>query len=351
MRHRRRGFTLVELLVVIAIIGVLVALLLPAVQAAREAARRAQCVNHIRQFAIALLSYHDGKRQFPRGGYNGWTLQPETFTGSSQQDWTNDHGSWVTRILPQIEEQSIASQLPNLDDPKLKDPVGNWVVTSRGGEPPPSIKIGRCPSDSYITGEPFFNYSGSTGPLTIPSQCGAPGSVFDLDLASMGIKVPFIDAGFCPGSSGGDAEKCPLTGLFSRVGYHKVSFKDIPDGTTSTLMLGETIVDRSGHSLDIPRLTKKYWAGNDCGTAHAGTIPSINWPVDPNQEKCSDPPGGKFYRLNYHVTMGFESYHPGGANFAMADASVHFVPESIDFRTFQLLGTRDDGQVFADLPL
>lgn len=348
MRLNRRGFTLVELLVVIAIIGVLVSLLLPAVQAAREAARRAQCLNQIRQFGLALHNYHDANGEFPRGGYNGWTLDPNSFTGNAQQDWQNDHGSWVTRVLPQIEEQAIADQLPDLDDPSIINPIGMWVSTIREGEPPPTIKIGRCPSDGAYLDEPFFNYSGNTGPLTLPAYCGFRGQVFDLNLDSLGIKVPFIDAGFCAGVAGGDPENCPLTGMFSRVGYHKVLIKHVTDGTSNTIMVGETIVDQSAHSFDIARSTNKYWAGNDTGTSHAGTIQTINWPVDPTVESCSTPPGAQFWRGNFHVTMGFESNHPGGANFCMADASVQFINEDVDFRTYQLLGTKDDGQVFAE---
>ena len=350
MNVYRRAFTLVELLVVIAIIGVLVALLLPAVQAAREAARRAQCANQMRQFGLALHNYHEARVEFPRGGYNGWTLNPSSFTGNTQQDWQNDHGSWVTRVLPQIEEQAIADQLPDLNDASVVNPIGVWVTTTRNGQPPPNIKIGRCPSDGVELGEPFFNYSGNTGPLTLPAFCGFRGQVFDLNLDSLGIRVPFIDAGFCAGSPGGDPENCPLTGMFSRVGFHTVAIKNVTDGTSNTIMLGETLVDRSAHTLDIARSTNKYWAGNDTGAAHAGTIQTINWPVDPTVNACSDPPGGQFWRGNFHVTMGFESNHPGGANFSMADASVHFIPEDIDFRNYQLLGTKDDGQVFDSLP-
>ena len=84
------------------------------------------------------------------------------------------------------------------------------------------------------------------------------------------------------------------------------------------------------------------------GLAHAGTIPSINWPVDPEQRGCNQGAGPHFYRRNYHVTMGFESNHPGGANFLMVDGSVQFIPETIDFITFQLLGTKDDEHVISE---
>ena len=174
----RRGFTLVVLLVVIAIIGILVALLLPAVQAAREAARRTQCVSQLKQYGVALHNFHNSHNYFPRGGTNGWSLEPQTYVGNpyTGPDWLNDHGSWLTRVLPEIEEQALADEMGNLDDPKIIDPIGLWISKTRKGAPPPPISMGRCPSDGFVTGEPFFNYSGSTGPATIPSQCGPGGS-------------------------------------------------------------------------------------------------------------------------------------------------------------------------------
>lgn len=338
MKSRRVAFTLVELLVVIAIIGILVALLLPAVQAAREAARRSQCVNHLKQYGLALHNYHDSHKRFPRGGVLGWTLDPQRFpdpTVSSDQGWLNDHGNWICRILPYMEEQALADTFPDLNDPDLIDPITRIWIKQFDGEVPPPLAMGRCPSDDFVTNEPFLNYSASTGPMTILSRCGSGGQVFDLNLDSLGITVPFIDAGVCP-----DPKECPLTGMFNRAGYHKVALKNVTDGTSKTLLLGETLVERSGHSLDIARI-RGYWAGQDTGAAHAGTIPSINWPVDPAVQSCSQ--GPPFWRLNYHVTMGFESNHPGGANFTMVDGSVRFINDSVDFRTFQLLGTKDDG--------
>lgn len=340
MKTMKRAFTLVELLVVIAIIGILVALLLPAVQSAREAARRSQCVNQQKQYGLALHNYHDAHNRFPPGGVIGWTLDQERFkapNSTTSGEWLNDHGNWICRVLPYLELQSLADSFPKLDDPDLVDPINQIWVKQFDGNRPPALPMGRCPSDGFEASEPFLNYSASTGPMTIPSTCGGRGQVFDLNLDSLGITVPFIDAGLCK-----DPQQCPLTGMFSRLGYHKVSMKHVTDGSTNTFLLGETLVDRSAHTLDIARI-RAYWAGHDTGAAHAGTIPSINWPVDPAVESCSQ--GAQFYRYNYHVTMGFESNHPGGVNMTLVDGSVHFISDAIDFRTMQLLGTKDDGLV------
>ncbi len=355
MNRSKRAFTLVELLVVIAIIGVLVALLLPAIQSAREAARRAQCLSQLKQYGIALHAFHDVNGYFPRGGVNKWSLDPSSFMGSSSlfgTEWRDDHGSWVVRILPYIEQQVIFDQMPDMLDASVFDPVGQWVTVIRNGEPPPSIPTGRCPSDGFGRGEPFFNYSACTGPVTVGALCGASGQVFNVNLKdALGIDVPLVDPGFCPGApQGGSLDICPETGLFSRLGYRKIGIKFVTDGTSNTLAIGETLVDQSGHTLDIGQGLNKYWAGNDTGMAHAGTIASINWPVDPNVDNCVEAPGAQFWRKNYHVTWGFESNHPGGANFTLADGSVRFLPESIDFFVYQLLGTKDDGQVISEVP-
>lgn len=345
-RSRRKAFTLVELLVVIAIIGVLVSLLLPAVQAAREAARRAQCVSHLKQWGLALLNYHGTHKQFPAGGKHGWTFDNTKPLGPST--WVDDHGSWVVRVLPFVELQNIADEIPDLEDPTVIDPINEvWINSIRNGQPPPKVAIGRCPSDGFGQDEPFFNYSGNIGPNINPA-CSAAGNVFDADLSHLNIPfVPFIDAGSCVRYDP-STESCPTLGMFSRVGFHKISIKTVTDGTTNTLMLGETIVEHSAHTLDIAR-QRAYWAGQDGGAAHAGTTPSLNWPVNPEVGTCGGA-NAQFYRWNFHVTMGFESNHPGGANFALVDGSVSFVPESIDFDTYQLLGTRNDGQLFSERP-
>ena len=345
MKLHRTAFTLVELLVVIAIIGILVALLLPAVQAAREAARRIQCVNHLKQYGVGLLNYHSAHKEFPRGGKNGWTFDNSKDLDSTSV-WLDDHGSWVVRILPFIELQNIADEIPDLEDPTVYDPINReWIANIRGGEPPPALPIGRCPSDDFGAGEPFFNYSGNMGPSTIIPYCGAT-SDFDVALDNLGIKVPFIDAGACVTTDGSD-EECPLTGMFSRIGYHKVTIQQVSDGTTNTLFVGETLVANSGHSSDIARI-RGYWAGMDTGAAHGGTLPPINWPINPDQSSCWDGAGPEFWRGNFHFTMGFESNHPGGVNFLFVDGSVSFVPESIDSETYQLLGTKDDGHALSD---
>ncbi len=344
------GFTLVELLVVIAIIATLIGLLLPAVQSARETARRTKCSANLRQWGLALLNFHNARGRFPPGGINGWTINPDSY--SNLAPFRNDHGNWVVRVLPFTEEQAIYDEIPTrllVDAPNPLGPVTNdpinqqWITVIRGGRPPPLLGTGRCPSDGYKAGRPFFNYMGVLGPACIPSGCGGGSSEpFPCDLDEYNIRIPFIDAGMCMATDQAcKANRPPLLGMFSRLGYHRVRLKDVADGTSKTLLVGESLVGESGHMNDIAEI-RGFWAGMDSGAAHGNTIPPINWHIEVDNAVCANP--RQHNRFNYHVSMGFRSNHPGGANFVFVDGSVLFLSENIDFFAFQLLGSKADGR-------
>ncbi len=162
---RRHGFTLVELLVVIAIIGILIALLLPAVQAAREAARRMTCSNHLKQIGLALHNYHLSNKCFPAGAFLTWDLN--TYRGSI-----------LIRLLPFFEEQSLYDMF-DLE----QGPVGQQLLTS-SGDLIQSIEVAtyQCPSDNHPQldrGRALHNYSASNGPTTIPDNASCSCSEVD----------------------------------------------------------------------------------------------------------------------------------------------------------------------------
>ncbi len=203
--NRGRGFTLVELLVVIAIIGTLVSLLLPAVQSAREAARRMSCSNNERQIAIALLNYHDSFRAFPPGTIGGW-----------------GH-SWAANILPQLEQQALSEGIPWADGP-------NWYATD-----PDSLYLQdlarvqlpafRCPSQP---GPKQMSWSGITNRYATNYLGNAGGDVMIDDFAAL----PQIDMSRSNGVM--FANHCYNSWKTTRMA-------DILDGTSSTFLIGEAI--------------------------------------------------------------------------------------------------------------
>jgi prepilin-type N-terminal cleavage/methylation domain-containing protein len=337
------GFTLVELLVVIAIIGILVALLLPAIQAAREAARRMTCSNNLKQLGLGLINFQDTKKYFPLGGEAGFTRdKDERYVEGGAPNggigsFNNVHASWLVSILPFIEERGIYDQIPadNTFAPILV------FINSRPDKVAPVLPMLRCPSDGYQLDKPHANYTGSMGPTCIVSgQCNTvlfPCEVFDKYWERTNIDHG-DPANPCPG-----LPHCPLHGMFSRWGFYRVKLKDITDGTSQTIMVGEKRPAYEGHSADVSPGVG-WWMGVNSGYAHANSIVPINYPIDPDQEDCTPAPDRN--RNNYNTSLGFGSFHPGGALFVMADGSVQFLQDTIDTLTLSFLAHKSDGQAF-----
>ena len=308
------AFTLVELLVVIAIIAILIALLLPAVQAAREAARRVQCSNNLKQLGIALHNYHGAHGTLPFG--TSWEGIPDASIGHS--------GTWVAMILPQLERQAHYEQfvfhLP-LVDPANHIAVNSVVPTiicPSDGSSHDAIRGSRCESgdDANIPTAPKRShvlwYPGSMGP-TRPNQCPycaeGPGSYC------------------CQGANLGTNPPGGFVGLFGRT-HIAVKFSQVRDGLSTTFMLGETIPKHCFHNVAFAR-----------NQPVSQTMTPLNTMIGEEVvwDDSKDPHG--YAPPNYHA-CGFKSRHPGGANFCMADGSVHFINETIDYRLYNELGTR-----------
>jgi prepilin-type N-terminal cleavage/methylation domain-containing protein/prepilin-type processing-associated H-X9-DG protein len=342
----RRAFTLVELLVVIAIIGILVALLLPAIQAAREAARRAGCSNNLKNLGIACLNYHEARKHLPTAVYQ-WNEERER-----NCTWIDQTGSldpskggrgysgkgWIVDILPYIEEQARFDGITK----GLKDSaVGNFAARPNSGRALGHVSIRpfiseqlpllSCPSDEsarvstemwYWDGIPVSttSYKGVIGDSAIQSR--------GCETSSPPGDSPFPDFGSHPDCH----NTADCNGLIWRNSYLRpVSFRKVPDGTSKTFMVGEGVVSQDFHSAAF--FSDGDWAS--CG------IP-LNFFIVP-------PPDLSNRAQWWQHGRGFKSLHPGGAQFAMADGSVHFVNESVDHNAYRAFSTRNGGES-ASLP-
>jgi prepilin-type N-terminal cleavage/methylation domain-containing protein len=294
----RRGFTLVELLVVIAIIGVLIALLLPAVQSAREAARRRHCTNNLKQFGLACQNYAAVKKSFPIS--EGWSDQGRSGSG------------WILNVLPFIEQQSIFDQFkPYLKQVMFNGSAENGILNAACREALKTpLSIFRCPSDqeSPLTSKTQFQIGRSAAyEVAVTSYKGVAGT---------GIA-------------------CRLTkncdGVFWCSTYLKpIKFAAITDGTNHTMVIGEDMPSQNNHSAAY------YGNGDYCSTVPlslepAGT-PLFNIHYKPPQPN------------EWTVVMTFRSPHPYGAHFCMADGSVHFMNDTISGAIYKALGTKSKGE-------
>ncbi|MEW4565894.1 DUF1559 domain-containing protein [Bremerella sp. JC770] len=331
----RRAFTLVELLVVIAIIGVLIALLLPAVQQAREAARRMQCSNNLKQIGLGLHNYHDTFRTFPYGGtvVSGvnWGAG-----GSTGQGLFN----WRSFILPFIEQGVIVDQMKSEmgTSPDFVAGAGTaaWATKVEGlSAAQTTLDAFQCPSDAgaskdslaitwgnmpHFTG-PIASYYGSAGP-TATGSTTTPTSPCALTTGCT-IEGPSNDHHGAAGTTS--------PGMFV-VRASKIGMRDVTDGTSNTLMVGEqkSITD-DGVSWQM-----NHWMEGFCLVS---TIKGINSDI---RTASYGTAYGSYY------DKSFSSFHPGGAQFLFTDGSVHFLPETIDIRTFCRLGTKAGNETLSD---
>jgi len=334
IKKTRSGFTLVELLVVIAIIGVLVALLLPAVQAAREAARRTQCLNQIRQVALACHNFESSSKVFPQ------VTDETTF-------------SYIVKIASFLEQATVESQIDfnqPWDNANNQALLANIAIGTLKCPSAPSLELMRDPANTSEEVESdqrnhYLAVMGAKGPAP---NSGADLNDFDPD-SFCTSDDPFTVIGSC--ATGGLA----VNGIINA--RDEVGFRRIADGASNTLLIGEA-------SWSLGSLLPWYVGVRETFSLE-GSDSRGGAGIDPFSLPRSIQSGLNLTRpLNQNVIEGtmaadevdearrgkandasFGSFHPGGAHFALADASARNVSEDIELRVLLLLASRDDGQI------
>ena len=308
-RTTRRAFTLIELLVVIAIIAILIALLLPAVQQAREAARRTQCRNNLKQMGLALHNYHDVYKMFPASFYRDWPHNSSTNPTPGRPGW-----GWGVMLLPYIDQGPLFNAL----DVNNKRLDGNAATKTLCQTP---LAAYRCPSD----GGP--NLNPNRGDYGLSTYVAVFGALYDQAAPSSGALV------YGSRLNGG-------TGLFSP--SSDVRIRDITDGTSNTLAIGEMGIGPNGvrdASGNLRIYTGAVWAGVATdSTSNVSTALSL----------CGIKAGtdAKFRKINARDSSNsWNSKHTGGMHFLVADGSVRFISENLDSVVTDRVADRADGEV------
>ncbi|HWL09282.1 MAG TPA: DUF1559 domain-containing protein [Planctomicrobium sp.] len=321
LKTRRQGFTLIELLVVIAIIAILVALLLPAVQQAREAARRTQCKNQLKQLGLAIHNYHDTHSVFPPAWIQREqvTRAAAAATGSCDNSGHPKFATWTIMILPFIDEVARYNGFDFTQSFRTIDSQGTPNANNRALQEQRNAKF-ECPSD----------------PNSNPSHAN--------------INYYGVQGGGDYQDMVAERQACTATGTrryyFNGVmiGNSSRSFRSLTDGASNVFLLGET------------RYTTLRAPGNTMGERYWMTWAVANWGDIPGLVAATGRPiNNSTFRptTTYSPDPGtefFGSHHVGGAHFVMGDGSVQFVSENIDLLTYQRMGVIDDGLPIGGLP-
>ncbi len=350
---KRVGFTLVELLVVIAIIGILVGLLLPAVQAAREAARRMQCQNNLKQIGLSIHNYESAHKRFPNG-----SVDDDPKETSPRRLWEagrHRKGTVLVKLLPFVEQSALFNSLDfNLDVELQLEARAPFNTAGRVDMRQVAMPMYRCPSDGTSQRElsqqnHLYNYSLCIGNQNMDGQFGCaqfpshPENTPNTRFTGGILGGNIFENGFNGhGHSGAYAKSRGISGVISRCDW-SARFADVSDGLSNTIAAGEILPICHDHH----RGGGGWFSSNGQWTATTARInfntcgkQGIPDRIDRGGTACND------YR-NWNTSGGFKSDHTGGANFVLADGSVQFFSQSIDYLTYQQMGSRNDGESLA----
>ena len=305
---KRRGFTLIELLVVMAIIAVLIALLLPAVQQAREAARRVQCKNNLKQMGIAMHNYHDSHKLFPPSSTSPFGRGVWLYPGLGPNDPNIHLHSWASLIMPQIEQTNLYEQIDY--NVSALDPA-NWPIASQ------TMSVYSCPSYSGEVYSDHPHYTTLVGMNSFAIR----------NYTAMGASNVLGLSGAIPA----DGMLYPQS---------NTAIKDVTDGTTTTIMLVETREERATVWMDgTTASVAARWFDVMNPPTFAGNSIALNH--DPYF--LSEAIFGSSNTIDSQ--WGPSSFHTGGAHHLMVDGSVQFFADSIETGLYDALVTRAKGDV------
>ncbi len=367
---RRRAFTLIELLVVIAIIAVLIALLLPAVQQARESARRTQCKNQLKQLGLALHNYHDTFITTMPTGYiyeaGAGNATPPVMRAA------NNGWGWGTMILPYIDQAPLyntfgsTGNIPNVAS-GLMTGLAAASTTPATGSVESVLPSQRCPSDAgnatLASTTPALrpvgrsNYVGVAGSAF--SNLATP-SVADMKICSGALAATLVAGtpaiggigGTCTMAIpfGGSTAATVLPPIYSPtttvVDYYGGTFganskrgiRDMTDGTSNVLMVGERYTPINGQPLTSTVIGDATWAGVSAPANEWMVLGEATYKINANFTAAYPRP----------TTTGFGSMHTGGAQFLMGDGAVRFLSENLDINTYRLISRVNDSQLVGD---